>query len=35
MERTGGVKQCAVLNVVVASPELDERFLDNVFRVGG
>ena len=29
------VKQPAVINVVVATPELDKSVLNNVFRVGG
>ena len=29
-----GIKQPAVRNIVVPPPELDESFLDNVFRVG-
>src|SRR5205814_10211381 len=34
-ERTNRrVEQPAVMNVVVATPELDESFLNNVFRVG-
>ena len=29
-----GIKQRAVLDLMVAPPELNESFLDNVFRVG-
>ena len=29
-----GIKQRAIVNLVVSPPELDESFLDNVFGVG-